>query len=405
MLAPQLAHRKRGQSEVFARTSSIAGTVYNSSAVYKRLKPSTCSTSTASELGNTGLRPQGRPFSSNITGRFLLHDDMISLLRYMNKKNTQRLACYDFRKADDDGTKNSTPGTGSVASTVGEDTVQSTRSSPGMCSGRTGSASSPRTHRKSAPCKFEDISLDVFVSDDPVLALDSFFSAKHCAIKLLDDSGPVKSPSQHTITHNPPVQTQSLMSNSSTGTSSPSPSSPGSVKIESPDVSGMQTPSTNPGKRSPHALNFILNNSVTTVSSPKKADDHQNEANVNFHKYIVDAFGIKEYQFIKAIRDSNGHILKLESIRPPRNSDHEIEYSAEWVKKAICYPRYKGGMKIHLVRDDQSFILYNDLKMMLWDIKQEDSIVKDAIPLQHIEVDHTVRDSLFGGRMVYVKIA
>lgn len=392
--------RKRSHgSESYVRTSSIAGTIYNSSAVYKRLKPSTSfSSKSASEKT---LRPQGRPFSSNLTGRFLLHDNLFALLRYMNRKIRQKLACYDLRKLE------------ALPDSKDHESEQ-THSSNGR------SLSS----RNSASCKFEDINLGVFEAHDPIMALDDLFGVKHCSLRVLDccgtnsttsPGGKMTTPQQHTITYNP----------SSSNPATPTPrcrslSDTISPKKEEKDIGDISH------SGSHHNLKFLLNKKPdsnatdsTTVSSTSSrasspapstttslsSSEKIKTKSTNFHRQIVDTFGVENYQFIKAIRDNNGHILKLESIKPPRNSKGEIEYSAEWVKQSICYPRYKGGMKIHFIKDNQSFVLYNDLKMLLWDIKQE-ATSDDPLGPENNEMpllSKTVRDRLFGGRLVYVK--
>ncbi|QPG76496.1 hypothetical protein FOA43_003885 [Brettanomyces nanus] len=390
-VSPSLMQSVQVIPSVFHGPSQSAGTVYHSSAVYKRLKPSTASAAASTDSVVNGMRPQGRPFSSNITGRFLLHDDMTALLLYMNKKNTQRLAVYDFTSATD--FKMSNGNGGPITS------LTSTSSAP----------------KKSVFCKFEDIGVEAFTSNDLLGSLDSFFGVRHQAIKVLNETGLPKSPSQRTITHHPPIHSANSnafnrnnnSSENSVSSSNP-PSSVSSVKSEN-SFSFQET-----SKCSAHALNFILNDKAGCHSPMDSKTDRTGatgmavsdslKTNPNFHRYIVDAFGIEEYQFIKAIRDSNGHILKLESVLPPRNNENKIEYSAEWVKRTICYPRYKGGMKIHLICDSQSFILYNDLKMMLWDAKQEDRAITRDATQQSTRLEPAVRNSLFGGRMVYVRI-
>ncbi len=445
--APEFARkdsRKRYHSSdgYNKRNSSIAGTIYNSTAVYKRLKPCTSAGSPAQDSAVQGLRPQGRPFSSNITGRFLVHHDLFSLFRYMNKKNLQVLACYDMRDLDK-GTeeKSSIKTRGDEKNASAEQREAGDKSADCPCGTHTNGAQDAF----SLACKFEDIHLGPFEgAADFVPILDGFFSRKHCSLRVLNNgangSKPDRAktpPEQRTISYKPSAGAAVAAGDGAGAAGNSSGNSSGSATaIGTPESSCSPEKSNEPDRlqesngsdqaspkqqelRSPHTLQFILNN-LDAKKNPdqegkheKRMDDKARGVSANFHDQIVKAFGIEEYQFIKAIRDSNGHVLKLESIRPPRNSSHQIEYTAEWVKKTICYPRYKGGMKIHLTSASQSFVLYSDMKMLLWDVTQEDKLLgtstymgsspASAITNGLPPLCPETKERLFGGRLVFVK--
>lgn len=458
--APEFVHkgsRKRYHSSdgYNKRNSSIAGTIYNSTAVYKRLKPCTSSGAPAQEsAAQTGLRPQGRPFSSNITGRFLVHHDLFSLFRYMNKKNLQVLACYDMRelaqgcaqapKPDkDDEKKIEAKNEKCENERIDKNLIspRSSRSSASIFSADCASSISSHASAGGAQdalalaCKFEDIHLGPFESAaDFVPILDSFFSQKHCSLRVLNNGAsgtkPDRArtpPKQRTILYKPSA---GVGASASAGTGADADSDTEHSAQGSAQGSRRGSACSEKGnhpegasEHSPHTLKFILNNSEARKVADKDVPEGEQKpgpnqekprrVSTNFHEQIVKAFGIEEYQFIKAIRDSNGHVLKLESIKPPRNSTGEIEYTAEWVKKTICYPRYKGGMKIHLTSASQSFVLYSDMKMLLWDVTQEDKLLGvsacvSASPASTLTsglppLGRETKERLFGGRLVFVK--
>ncbi|CAI8503467.1 unnamed protein product [Pichia kudriavzevii] len=127
---------------------------------------------------------------------------------------------------------------------------------------------------------------------------------------------------------------------------------------------------------------------------------------INFHNLINEAFkNDEDYVFVKTIRDNNGHILKLETITPPVDKDGRYCYTPEWVKRRICYPRYKGGMNLHLLSSRYNFVLYNDIKMLLWDIKEELLTRSEKELNEMLEkgclIDDRLKKSLFGDRTVY----
>ncbi|VEU22786.1 DEKNAAC103878 [Brettanomyces naardenensis] len=338
----KLSHKRKKIQGLGA--SSIAEIGYGLSPVHKRPKCSVLKSEKATR------RSQGRPFASSITGRFVLHDNLDSIVRDLIGRKKCKLLCYNFTEA-----------------------VNSPRGLPIAPVSPKLASSTSTQRRKVGPFEFEQINLDLFVSEDPVISFDTYFGSKHSEIKLIDCSEGVKSPSQSTIRHNPLLEANATVGNSE----------PDSRKVERLGIN-----------KSENGSHFPPSNGEWATPSYQR-----NTINMNFHPCIVEAFGIEKYQFIKTIRDSNGHILKLETIRPPRNTNNEIEYTAGWLKRSTCYPRYKAGIKIQLVSDEQSFILYNSWKMILWDIKQK----KGGEEIKN-SLNSSTREVLFGGRMVYVKI-
>lgn len=65
-------------------------------------------------------------------------------------------------------------------------------------------------------------------------------------------------------------------------------------------------------------------------------------------------------------------------------------------------------MNLHLLGPSFNFILYNDIKMLLWDIKEEilsrDEKDLDRILSQSdIVVDDDLKEKLFGNKVVYTQ--
>ncbi|AMD20768.1 HDR025Wp [Eremothecium sinecaudum] len=63
-------------------------------------------------------------------------------------------------------------------------------------------------------------------------------------------------------------------------------------------------------------------------------------------------------QFIKLIRDHKGKLLRLETV--PCN---ESQINIDFIKRNVCYPRYKSNMKFYLIRSDSlqnKFIYYHN---------------------------------------------
>ncbi|VEU23067.1 DEKNAAC104177 [Brettanomyces naardenensis] len=324
--------------------SSAAEIGYSLSPVHKRLKCPVLNSKKAVR------RSQGRPFASSVIGRFVLHHSLASIVKDLIRRKKCALLCYNFTEIGNSPSR-----------------------SPNAPLSTKSASPTATKNRKLGPFEFEQFNLDFLVSDDPVVAFDTYFGSKHCAIKLIDCSGGMQSSSQSMIRHNPLVEANATVGNSGHV----------SNEVESSGISK--------SKDGPH-----FHPRDGKYANPAC---ERNTIDMNFHMYIVEAFGIEKYQFIRTIRDANGHILKVETIRPPRNSNNEIEFTAEWLKRSACYPRYKSGIKIQLISDDQSFVLYNSWKMILWDIKQK----RRGEELKNF-LSSSTKKELFGGRMVYVKI-
>lgn len=71
-----------------------------------------------------------------------------------------------------------------------------------------------------------------------------------------------------------------------------------------------------------------------------------NEAQV--YDKLRQEFQCKYLKFIKIIRDKKGKLLRLESVIIPNTNEITIDF----IKKKICYPRYKSDMKIYLIKCD-----------------------------------------------------
>ncbi|ODV95481.1 hypothetical protein PACTADRAFT_34047 [Pachysolen tannophilus NRRL Y-2460] len=121
-----------------------------------------------------------------------------------------------------------------------------------------------------------------------------------------------------------------------------------------------------PGKMKPLTKSVIFDPPESDVLDENGAE---NDENLNFYNVLKNCFNNEFFTFIKVIRDNTGKVVKLETIEQP-TVNGRIYYTTEWVKKEICYPRYKSNMKIHLTKGklEKSVILYNDLRMLLWDI-------------------------------------
>lgn len=124
---------------------------------------------------------------------------------------------------------------------------------------------------------------------------------------------------------------------------------------------------------------------------------------LNLHKLIIEKFELSgdcQYSFIKTIRDNNGYILKIDTISPPVNENGIIEYSPGWIKKYVCYPRYKRDMKLHIIKGKADFTIYNDYKMLIWEIKSK--IKQLGLDLEYLSTEQ-VKEYLFNSKTVYVK--
>ncbi|ODV87820.1 hypothetical protein CANARDRAFT_20552 [[Candida] arabinofermentans NRRL YB-2248] len=381
--------RKRFHSDPTHSRSSIAGAVYNSGAVYKRLKIADSISNTTTPL--VSMRPQGRPFSSNINARFLLHKDLFSLLQHIDKRESKEMLIYDFRDL-----KSSAPG----------------RADEGDIKAATKNLSQL------------DIDAGLFEGESGVESLDKFLNCKNLGTTGFDSDIEVKEPIQKLIVYKPEVN-NFLAAEASSGENSQTPKETPKETPSRLAVSGRSS------------LRFLLNrterdsseehqgDNVTSVEPAEDVVESEEPSNaswksdipINLHMLIKKEFNIDKYRFIKIIRDNNGRVLKLETITPPemystvndassidthnQDKDEAIKgidqeedkhtkavhtpsskmekkpvdagynFTSEWIKKTVCYPRYKSKMKIHMIESSENFILYNDLRMMLWDINEE----------------------------------
>lgn len=369
------------------KQSSIAGVIYNSSAVFKRLKPSLSEEKSELIYKEETNRSQGRPFSSNLTGRFIFHDSLKSLLNHVDKKNNNNFAVYDMRKHhrtnEKDGSKEKLQQGNSVErdNTKLQDLVKKEEENATDKSNtrkfKRPDAGFSKEGQQITQMLFKNLkeSLnnndvvrmgiinDKLNSEVSMEALDNFLGCAHDDIMKIDRYREQFTPVQKTISYNPKCRPKQLK------------------KDDTP------TPE---------------------ETSDDNTENKSKDKRFNFHTLIKENLGLDEYVFVKTIRDNNGHILKLETIKPPVDKDGKFNYTSEWLKRRICYPRYKGGMNLHLLGSSFNFILYNDIKMLLWDIKEEilsrdESDLDKILSQPDVAVDDDLKDKLFGNKIVYAQ--
>ncbi|ONH75872.1 hypothetical protein BOH78_1421 [Pichia kudriavzevii] len=321
--------RKRGYDEIQnfeVKKSSIAGVIYNSNAVFKRLKPNTNEEKSESLFKEETNRSQGRPFSSNLQCRFWLHDNLKSLLNHVDKKNNNEFIVYDMKNEIKLDNSNCT----GLYSRLEDSPIYQV-----LLKNLQDSLNNDSILRT-------DMINDKLNSDVSMEALDKFMNCRHNDVMKVEGYREQFTPTQKNISYQ--------------------------SKNDKNKACGKRT--------------------------------------INFHNLINDAFkNDEDYVFVKTIRDNNGHILKLETIKPPVDKDGRYCYTPEWVKRRICYPRYKGGMNLHLLSSRYNFVLYNDIKMLLWDIKEELLTRSEKELNEMLEkgclIDDRLKKSLFGDRTVY----
>lgn len=88
--------------------------------------------------------------------------------------------------------------------------------------------------------------------------------------------------------------------------------------------------------------------------------------NDNIFLNLCNNFNIKFFSLIKIIRNNKGKLIKFEIL-----STLNFNLNIHFLKKFITFPRYKSNMKIYLINGkfDKNICFYNDLRMLLWDIK------------------------------------
>lgn len=76
-------------------------------------------------------------------------------------------------------------------------------------------------------------------------------------------------------------------------------------------------------------------------------------------------FNEMNLRLIKLVRDHKGKLLKLETVPFNNYSDITIDF----IKRKVCYPRYKSNMKFYLVKGDdkielmENFVYYHDRQL------------------------------------------
>ncbi|GMM28911.1 hypothetical protein DAMA08_016270 [Martiniozyma asiatica (nom. inval.)] len=330
------------------RKQSIAGIIYNSTAVYKRLKPSN------DFIKNEKIKSQGRPFSNDINCRFLLHDDLKSFLSYIDKKRARFFYLFDWSNND------------SISNTPSKDSIIMKLLIRNELNGSDLSKIVIDNNDTQVNIKVETNMVadnDKNMNRDNSIDINSiiqFFNRTYDDIVNIITDKNQYYPVQKSIQFD---STTSAIKQERQG------------KIDSKlNLSGKENKSQ-------------FKNQEKIPSLPKIT------SSINFHKILLNFFSIpSDYIFVKTIRDSNGKILKLESIKPPKLNG-EYNYSPEWVKRCICYPRYKSRMNLHLLPTNDDFILYNDIRMLLWDLKGKMT-----------ENPENFVESLFKGKNVYINI-
>lgn len=364
------------------KQSSIAGVIYNSSAVFKRLKPSLSEEESEVIYKEETNRSQGRPFSSNLTGRFIFHDNLKSLLNHVDKKNNNNFVVYDMSKhgksskqlnEKQDNHENQDTTKSQVkhgeATEDGQSTIKKIKK-PVIKYPKEGQQITQMLFKnlKESLSNNDVVRMgiinDKLNSEVSMEALDNFLDCTHDDIMKIDGYREQFTPVQKTISYNPKCKTKQAKKEET-----------------STDEAG---------------------------DADDKSDKKTKDKRFNFHTLIKENMGLDEYVFVKTIRDNNGHILKLETIKPPVDRDGKFSYTSEWLKRRICYPRYKGGMNLHLLGPSFNFILYNDIKMLLWDIKEEilsrdEKDLDRILSRSDIVVDDDLKEKLFGNKVVYTQ--
>lgn len=379
---PELKRGYENLEDESSKKSSIAGVIYNSSAVFKRLKPCLAEEKTESIYKQESNRSQGRPFSSNLTGRFIFHGGLKSLLNHVDKKNNNKFVVYNMDKKWDTDDSTATEKKDKEVNNV-DATDRGENNLPSKESDRI-----TQILFKNLKDSLNDnsgfrmgIINDKLNSEITMEALDTFLNCKHDDVLKIDGYREQYNPTQKVISYNPKTKVNIKSSVQS--------------EIKSEEVIGPEVQlKVDDGK-----------DDASPNPNPETIPDRR----FNFHLLIKEAFGFEDYVFVKTIRDNNGHILKLETIKPPSDEKGDYNYSPEWLKRRICYPRYKGGMNLHILGPEFNFVLYNDLKMLLWDIKEEilgrdDKSLDKFLNSSALNIiDDDLKKKLFGNRIVYTQ--
>lgn len=382
------------------KKSLIAGVIYNSGAVFKRLKP-TLNEEKSEVIYKQGLiRSQGRPFSSNLTGRFIYHEDLKSLLNHVDRRNNNKFVVYDMKNQIKSNNNNN-----NAATTTNSNISKGNDNNSDTSSSVTNNYNNISIHYENNLKNNEDTTITQILYsklgdyNDPsskgsasreilVEALDNLLNCKHNDILTIDGYKEHFNPIQKMISYNPTKHTSK----------------------EKRKEEKKEEKKENEENSSDNVLSYSTSSSSTTATTDttSTANEYKTPERFNFHSLIKENFGLDEYLLVKTIRDNNGHILKLETIKPPVDKSGKFNYTSEWLKRKICYPRYKGGMNLHILPSKFTFLLYNDIKMLLWDIKEE-ILSKDETKIRDILngaaqlVDDDLKLKLFGNKILYTQ--
>lgn len=99
-----------------------------------------------------------------------------------------------------------------------------------------------------------------------------------------------------------------------------------------------------------HTLNGDQSAQDSSGTNPNSVSVQKNLIINEAHVYdkLRQEFHCQYLKFIKIIRDKKGKLIRLESVIIPNTPDITIDF----IKKKICYPRYKSNMKIYLIKCD-----------------------------------------------------
>lgn len=332
---------KRRSSGESNKRCKISGTVYNSSAVFQRLKSSDKVGSFESNPVSS-VKSQGRPFSNNFNCRVLLHSSIKGLLAHVDKRSDNKFIVYDWEQ------------------------MTNTETNTGF--------SYPELVSLINNKDIDLMSLDDFEIDDQARFEPNDFD------QLLKFNN----------------NTSRAMVTNAYGSigATYEDLSPVSVNVKYDPIKWTKTDDQTLNSQ---LLSMDIDDDLIYSSC-------NNGKVINFHKMVIQKFNFNNesgngYMFVKPIRDNNGQVLKLESLKPPVNSRGIIEYTPEWIKRFVCYPRYKSGMNIQLIKCTEEFTLYNDYKMLIWDIKEK--LKQLDLEFNELTTDD-IRTQLFNNKTVYI---
>lgn len=335
--------RKSSESTINSKKSKIAGIIYNSTAVYKRLN--------SNDIYPVKNKSQGRPFSNNFNCRLLLHLNLNSLLNYVDKRNDSEFLIYDWVSLINDAGCDE-----KVLNLINSDVdLMSDENEIGLHGSTSSSGEVNVIGAGSDKFSFELTDFDNLLKchhSKDLISINSFnFEAAPLTSNVKYDQ----------------------------------------VKWSRDD-----------DKKLNENLLKLTSTKITDLESLIESNCNSGKI-INFHKIIVQSFGFDDYVFVKTIRDNNGQILKIDTIKPPMNSKGIYEYTPEWIKRFVCYPRYKSGMNLQLLKSDNineiNFTLYNDFKMLIWDVKEK--LLSTGLKLEELTPSQ-IKEDLFNNKIVYL---